>query len=91
MIIKPATDLARKLGYKFQDESLIELALTHRSHGKRNNERLEFLGDSILNFVIAEALFIRFPEAREGQLSRLRALLVKGETLSEIAREKKTG
>lgn len=91
MIIKPATDLARKLGYKFKDESLIELALTHRSHGKRNNERLEFLGDSILNFVIAEALFIRFPEAREGQLSRLRALLVKGETLSEIAREKQLG
>lgn len=91
MIIKPATDLARKLGYSFHDESLIELALTHRSHGKRNNERLEFLGDSILNFVIAEALYIRFPEAKEGQLSRLRAQLVKGETLSEIAREKKLG
>ncbi|BBB27367.1 ribonuclease III [Amphritea japonica ATCC BAA-1530] len=91
MIIKPATDLAKKLGYKFNDESMIELALTHRSHGKRNNERLEFLGDSILNFVIAEALYLRFPEAKEGQLSRLRALLVKGETLAELAREMKLG
>ncbi|GGK81473.1 ribonuclease 3 [Amphritea balenae] len=91
MIIKPATDLAKKLGYQFKDSSLIELALTHRSHGKRNNERLEFLGDSILNFVIAEALYNRFPEAKEGQLSRLRALLVKGETLAELAREMKLG
>ncbi len=91
MIIKPATELARKLGYAFKDESLIELAVTHRSLGKKNNERLEFLGDSILNFVIAEALFGRFPEAQEGQLSRLRAQLVKGDTLAEIAREKKLG
>lgn len=91
MIIKPATDLAKKLGYQFKDESMIELALTHRSHGKRNNERLEFLGDSILNFVIAEALYQRFPEAKEGQLSRLRAQLVKGETLAELAREMKLG
>jgi ribonuclease-3 len=91
LIIKPATDLAKKLGYQFKDESMIELALTHRSHGKRNNERLEFLGDSILNFVIAEALYRRFPEAKEGQLSRLRAQLVKGETLAELAREMKLG
>lgn len=91
MIIKPATDLAKKLGYQFKDESMIELALTHRSHGKRNNERLEFLGDSILNFVIAEALYRRFPDAKEGQLSRLRAQLVKGETLAELAREMKLG
>ncbi|MBU2967537.1 ribonuclease III [Amphritea atlantica] len=90
-MIKPATDLAKKLGYQFKDESMIELALTHRSHGKRNNERLEFLGDSILNFVIAEALYRRFPEAKEGQLSRLRAQLVKGETLAELAREMKLG
>ncbi len=91
MIIKSVTELARKLDYTFKDESLAELAVTHRSHGKRNNERLEFLGDSILNFVIAEALFKRFPEAKEGQLSRLRAQLVKGETLAEIAREMKLG
>lgn len=77
----------RKLGYEFSDASLLELALTHRSCGKRNNERLEFLGDSILNFVIAEDLYARFPQAREGELSRLRAGQVKGETLAEIARE----
>ncbi|MCV6589581.1 MAG: ribonuclease III [Marinobacterium sp.] len=86
-MIKPISELARKLGYDFKDLSLCELALTHRSCGKKNNERLEFLGDSILNFIIAEALYARFPQAREGQMSRLRALLVKGETLAEIARE----
>lgn len=90
-MIKPISELARKLGYTFQDESRLELALTHRSCGKKNNERLEFLGDSILNFVIAEELFKRFPQAREGQMSRLRAQLVKGETLAHIARELKLG
>ena len=77
--------LDRALGYTFTDAGLYKLALTHRSHGASNNERLEFLGDSIVNFVIAEALFARFPEAREGQLSRLRASLVKGPTLAQIA------
>lgn len=86
-MIRPVTDLIRKLGHTYTDESLLELALTHRSCGKRNNERLEFLGDSILNYVIAEALFNQFPSAREGEMSRLRARLVKGETLAEIARE----
>ncbi|MBS98392.1 MAG: ribonuclease III [Oceanospirillaceae bacterium] len=86
-MIKPTAELARRLGHAFSDPALFELALTHRSCGKRNNERLEFLGDSILNFVIAEALYSQFPAAREGQMSRLRARLVKGETLSEIARE----
>lgn len=86
-LIKPIPELARKLGYAFNDIDRCELAMTHRSCGKKNNERLEFLGDSILNFIIAEELFIRFPQAREGQMSRLRALLVKGETLAEIARE----
>ena len=79
--------LLRRLGHNFTDPSLVELALTHRSCGARNNERLEFLGDSILNFTIGEALYQQFPEAREGQLSRLRAQMVKGETLAEIARE----
>lgn len=90
-MIKPAPELARRIGYQFNDPSLFELALTHRSCGKKNNERLEFLGDSIVNFVIADDLFHRFPEAREGQLSRLRAQMVKGETLAEIARELNIG
>lgn len=78
--------LERKLGYHFKDQDLMILALTHRSFAGRNNERLEFLGDAILNFVAGEALFERFPQAREGQLSRLRARLVKGETLAVLAR-----
>ena len=78
---------SRRIGHSFRDPSLLELALTHRSYGGDNNERLEFLGDSIVNFVIGEALFQRFPQAREGQLSRLRARLVKGQTLAELARE----
>ncbi len=79
--------LQRQLSYEFIDAELLNTALTHRSFCAKHNERLEFLGDSILNFTIAEALFEQFPDAREGQLSRLRALMVKGETLAEIARE----
>ncbi|MEH6824889.1 MAG: ribonuclease III [Motiliproteus sp.] len=79
--------LGRRLGYQFVDPGLAEQALTHRSCGSKNNERMEFLGDSILNFVIADALFLRFPTAKEGQLSRLRARLVKGVTLAELAEE----
>jgi ribonuclease-3 len=75
------------IGHSFTDAALLKLALTHRSYGSVNNERLEFLGDSIVNFLIAEALFTRFPEAKEGDLSRMRAQLVKGVTLAEIARE----
>ncbi|ROS04715.1 RNAse III [Sinobacterium caligoides] len=81
------SQLERRLGHDFKDKGLMELALTHRSCGNRNNERLEFLGDSLVNLIIAEALFLRFPEAKEGQLSRLRASLVKGETLAKVARE----
>ncbi|WP_421865641.1 ribonuclease III [Motiliproteus sp.] len=83
----PIPRLGKRLGYRFEDASLAQLALTHRSCGARNNERLEFLGDSILNFVIADDLFERFPDAKEGQLSRLRARLVKGVTLAELAEE----
>ncbi|WP_437883059.1 ribonuclease III [Pseudomonas sp. LRF_L74] len=78
--------LERQLGHTFKDQDLMVLALTHRSFAGRNNERLEFLGDAILNFVAGEALYERFPQAREGQLSRLRARLVKGETLALLAR-----
>lgn len=83
----PLKKLSQRIGYEFKDESLIELALTHRSKGGKNNERLEFLGDSIVNFVVAEALFHKFPEAKEGKLSRLRAGLVRGTTLAELGRD----
>jgi ribonuclease-3 len=66
---------------------LLEQALTHRSAGQPHNERLEFLGDAILGMIVAERLFTLFPEASEGQLSRLRAQLVKRDTLARIARE----
>lgn len=79
--------LQQRLGYSFADQKSLQLALTHRSHGATNNERLEFLGDSILNFIIGEALFKKFPEAKEGQLSRLRSQMVKGETLAHLAKE----
>ncbi|WP_346836834.1 ribonuclease III [Microbulbifer sp. SAOS-129_SWC] len=87
--------LCQRLGHGFDREAesreLLQLALTHRSHGSRNNERLEFLGDSILGFTIGAALFEKFPQGREGQLSRLRAQLVSGETLAELAREMELG
>lgn len=76
-----------KLQYEFSDAGLLEQALTHRSKGGHNYERLEFLGDSILNFIIAEELFDRFPETKEGTLSRLRASLVQKDTLAVLARE----
>ena len=76
--------LRKILNYHFIDNSLLELALTHRSFQGENNERLEFLGDSILNFVIAELLFKKFNLLPEGDLSRLRSQLVKAATLSEI-------
>ncbi|MFQ3787014.1 ribonuclease III [Halomonas sp. A29] len=88
---KSLTAFSRRIGHTFRDDSLLELAMTHRSFGGQNNERLEFLGDSIVNFVIAEALYERFPQAREGQLSRLRARLVRGQTLAELAREMSFG
>ncbi|WP_419421170.1 ribonuclease III [Legionella sp. D16C41] len=77
----------RKIDYQFKNIAYLKQALTHCSAGNANNERLEFLGDSILSFVIAHALFERFQQESEGQLSRLRAFLVKGETLAEIAIE----
>ncbi|MDB4470819.1 ribonuclease III [Deltaproteobacteria bacterium] len=79
--------LENSLGHTFADSTLLSLALTHRSFGSSNNERLEFLGDSILNFLIADALYQKFPACREGDLSRMRSLLVKGETLAELALE----
>lgn len=84
--------LIQALGYQFNDPFWLQLALTHRSvSGNRNNERLEFLGDSILNFVIADYLFQHFPEQQEGRLSRLRSQLVRQDTLALVARELKLG
>lgn len=83
--------LMKVLAHNFQDPALLRLAISHRSSGVDHNERLEFLGDSILNFVIAAELYSRFPAAREGDLTRLRAGLVRGLTLAEIARELKLG
>jgi len=79
--------LEEALGYRFRDQQLLALALTHRSAGGRNNERLEFLGDAILNFLVAEYLYEHFPRAREGELSRMRATIVRGETLGRVAGE----
>jgi ribonuclease III len=80
--------LTRVLGHGFDHQpDLLERALTHRSFSSDNYERLEFLGDSILNFVIAESICDRFPDTDEGTLSRLRSSLVRCETLAEIGRE----
>jgi len=79
--------LLKKLGLQFNDTKIFSRALTHRSAGEKNNERLEFLGDAVLGFVIADVLCKRFPKAREGDLSRLRASLVNQSTLAELARE----
>ncbi len=83
--------LCRAIGYQFAEGKLLETALTHRSAGSPNNERLEFLGDAILGFVIADELFLAFPSADEGQLSRLRAGLVRREALAEVARQLELG
>jgi ribonuclease-3 len=79
--------LQERLGYRFRRAPLLEQALTHRSHGANNNERLEFLGDGVLNCIVGLMLYERFPGLREGQLSRLRANLVNQQPLFEIARE----
>lgn len=77
--------LNKLIGYQFQTPALLMQALTHRSFSGNNNERLEFLGDGALNFIIANQLYLRFPKLPEGDLSRLRAQLVKEATLAEIA------
>ena len=85
------SDFRRALGHAFRDPALLEEALTHRSHGHRHNERLEFLGDAILNHAVAEALFRALPKAREGDLTRIRAELVREGTLASVARELELG
>lgn len=79
-------ELGKRLQYVFRDARLLARALTHRSSGTQNYERLEFLGDSILNFLVADVLYDRFPGLSEGELTRLRATLVRRETLAALAR-----
>ncbi|PKF51654.1 ribonuclease III [Enterovibrio nigricans] len=83
----PTNKLQRRIRYEFSDAALLSLSLTHRSASGYHNERLEFLGDSILSFVIADDLYHRFPNVDEGDMSRMRATLVRGNTLAELGRE----
>ncbi len=75
-----------RIGHAFGDPDLLRRALTHRSAGSKNNERLEFLGDSLVNLIVAEALFARWPHSDEGELTRARAALVREASLASIAR-----
>jgi len=79
--------LQQRLGYQFIDPDLLTLALSHRSVAAENNERLEFLGDSILGLVVTDFLYREFPQAREGDLSRMRSHIVRGESLAEVAKQ----
>jgi len=90
-LIQDINKLCQKIDYTFNNEKLLLEALTHRSVGSINNERLEFLGDSVLNFVVAEKLFDSLPDASEGDLSRLRASVVKKESLVEVAKTLQLG
>ena len=83
--------LYARLGYVFSDEALLQHALTHRSYGPEHNERLEFLGDSLLNMIVTDVLFSRYPGLDEGELSRMRAALVSGKTLAQVATELQLG
>src|SRR5262245_58542530 len=84
--MRPASLLDR-LGHSFRKPELFRLALTHRSHGATHNERLEFIGDAVLNCVVAAVLFERFPAIPEGELTRVRASLVNRDTLARLARD----
>ncbi|MGI9228456.1 MAG: ribonuclease III [Gammaproteobacteria bacterium] len=83
--------LKQQINYQFNNPELLDLALTHSSHPGPDNERLEFLGDSVLGLVIADLLFRKFPGASEGELTRLRAALVKKETLADLGRKMQLG
>ena len=82
-----AKQLQKSLGYQFKDEKLITEALTHRSYSRNfNNERLEYLGDAVLDLIVGEYLYKLFPEAEEGMLSKLRAALVNEESFDKLAK-----
>jgi len=87
----PYEKLEKKIGYSFNNRDFLLQALTHRSMGGAHNERLEFLGDSLLGMFVAEALYVKFPKVTEGDLSRMRSTLVCGQTLAELARDFGTG
>jgi ribonuclease-3 len=87
----PLAQLEQVIGYEFRQRELLKQALTHRSAHAHHNERLEFLGDSILGVVIAEALYQRFPNVAEGDLSRMRAAIVCGRSLAKLGRKKQVG
>ncbi|MDP6552345.1 MAG: ribonuclease III [Arenicellales bacterium] len=84
-------NLEHKIGYHFSDPELLDAALRHRSIGSGHNERLEFLGDSVLGLAVSETLYQRYPDASEGELTRLRARLVRQATLTEVARRIELG
>jgi len=91
-------DLQKDIGFRFQDQSILQQAFSHSSYINENpgfvtgdNERLEFLGDALLSFVVAEELYRRFPNAREGELTKARASLIRQETLAQIATELRLG
>ena len=83
--------LQRRLGYVFDDPELLTLALSHRSFTGRNNERMEFLGDAVLGLVVTDYLYREFSDAREGELSRMRSHIVRGESLAEVAKKLELG
>lgn len=87
MIQKDYKQLGKKLGYQFNDESMLKQALTHRSAKGAHNERLEFIGDSLLGMFVAESLYFTFPKATEGELTRMRSQIVRGQTLTLIAKQ----
>src|SRR5690242_14865655 len=87
----PLSPLESRLRYEFRNAELLRQALTHRSHSAAHNERLEFLGDSVVNCAVALALYRKFPALSEGELSRLRASLVSQPSLAEIARRHQLG
>lgn len=91
MISSKASDYQQRIGYVFTDPSLLLQALRHCSAGTPHNERLEFLGDSVVNLLIAEALFQRWPRADEGALTRARSELVRETSLASIARTMQLG
>ena len=83
--------LQERLQYQFGDQQLLTIALSHRSCGSNNNERLEFLGDSVLGLTVSEFLYLEFPKAREGDLSRMRSQIVRAESLAQVARDLELG